>query len=427
MKLVILIFASLCISGCTFNFSKKKKTSFIQHEVKKKDIKAQFNSNGTISNSIDIDIKCKASGEIVELPFDVSDTVKKGQLLLKLDPINEQRSVETSLNSLIISQNELKRITLDEELSKDKLALEQKIANTRLEVSKSQFSHSKSIKDRVEKLFLQNLSTQENFDSATIEMIRAQGELDQAKLKLEQLALQKKELLFKKYAIEKARSQLKIQQLQLSEYKQRLQDTSVFAPSDGIITNRNVQKGQIISSGINNVSGGTTILVLSDLNELFVEVLLDETEIGKISKGMKVQFTVEAYPFTNFQGRVTRVGAKAIVRSGLNFFEVKIKADKVSNNKLKPGMSASVLFLIDQRKDVLAIPYSAIFREEGKPYVLKGKDPKSAKKIFVTLGLAADEYEVLAGLNESDQILIVSSEENNPWKKKKSSFKVRVK
>lgn len=427
MKIFYLLLVTMCFTGCTINLSKKKQNTFILHEVKKKDIKAQFVSNGTISNSIDIDIKCKASGEIIELPFDVSDSVKKGQLLLKLDPINEKRSVETSLNSVIISQNELKRIILDDEISGKRLKLENKIATTRLNVAKRQFAHSKKMKVRIEKLFLQNLSTQEKFDSATIEMIRVRGELDQALLKVDQIALQKKELQFKKYAIEKAKSQLKIKELQLSDFRQRLQDTSVYAPSDGVITKRNVQKGQIISSGINNVSGGTTVLVLSDLNELFVEVLLDETEIGKIHKGMKVKFNVEAHPFINFHGEVTRVGAKAIVKTGLNFFEVKIKADKESENRLKPGMSASVLFLIDEKKDVLAIPFSAIFREEGKPYVLKGKDPKTAEKVFVTLGLSGDEYEIISGLKESDEILIVSSEDDNPWKKKRSGVKVRVK
>jgi HlyD family secretion protein len=414
------------MSGCTFNLTSKKKDNFTLYQVETKDIKSQFTSNGTISNSIDIDIKCKASGEIVELPFDVSDKVKKGQLLLKLDPINEKRSVETSLNSLIISQNELKRIILDDEISQNKLELEKQIAQTRFDVTKKQFAHAKKMNDRSEKLFVQNLSTQEKFDSSTTEMIRFKGELEQSRLRIEQLKLQKQELQFKKFAIEKARSQLRIKELQLSEFKQRLLDTSVYAPSDGVITKRNVQKGQIISSGINNVSGGTTVLVLSDLDELFVEVLLDETEIGKISNGMKVQFTVEAYPFTNFQGKVVRVGAKAIVKTGLNFFEVKIKADKIKDNRLKPGMSASVLFLIDQRKDVLAIPFSAIFREDGKPFVLKGDNPKTAIKTFVTLGLAGEDYEVLGGLKAKEKILIINSEEENPWKKKKN-FKIKIK
>ncbi|MCJ8347828.1 efflux RND transporter periplasmic adaptor subunit, partial [bacterium] len=246
------------------------------------------------------------------------------------------------------------------------------------------------------------------------------------KFKLEQLELERQELQYKKFAIEKAKSQVKIKELQLSDFRQRLEDTSVYAPSDGVITKRNVQKGQIISSGINNVSGGTTVLILSDLEELFVEVLLDETEIGKIRKKMPVRFSVDAYPFKGFYGEVIRVGAKAIQRTGINFFEVKIKAKKSKEKLLKPGMSASVTFLIGSRKNVIAIPYSAIFREESKAFVLKGQDPKNSEKTYIQLGLAGDEYEVISGLNEKDEILIISSEQNNQWKKKRS-IKVKFK
>jgi len=424
MRILLPLLCSALISlGCKAGFNQKKDEIFEVYKVEKQAIESSFSASGRISNIVDIQIKCKASGEVIELPFDVGDQVKPGDLLLKLDPVDEKRRVESASNSLQIASNELKRLKLDYQLGIEQLKLDREQAETRLKSIRQQYDHVKNRLERQKSLHDQKLNSQETYDLTFTDFVRSEGDLKQAELKLKLLDLQEERLAFKKFAVEKAVSEVKIRELNLSDARQRLQDTAVYARSEGTITSRSVQKGQIIASGISNITGGTTVMILSDLKELFVDVSLDESQIGKVKTGTEVKFSVESYPFDQFSGTVTRISPKGVPNRGISFFGTKIKIDRNQNRKIRPGMNASVEFLLVKKENVLAIPYSAIFREDGKPYVLAGKDPKSAKKKFVKLGLDGELYEVLSGLEENEEIIIVSGEENNPWNKEKNKKK----
>jgi HlyD family secretion protein len=411
------------LTGCKIDFSKKSEEIYEVFKVSKHEISSRFVASGRVTNAVDIQIKCKASGEVVELPFEVGDRVKPGDLLLRLDPVNEKRRVESASNSLIIVSNELKRLKLDQRLSIDQIKLDREQARTNLTTIRQQFEHARDKLKRQKSLHDKKLNSQENYDVAYTSYVRSDGELKQAELKLRLLDLQESRLEFKEFAIEKARSEIKIRQIALSDAQQRLDETSVYARSEGTVTSKNVQKGQIIASGISNVTGGTTVMVLSDLTELFVDVSLDESQVGKVSRGVEVKFQVESYPFDEFRGSVVRLSPKGIPNRGMSFFATKIKIESSGGRVIRPGMNASVEFLLGKKDGVLAIPYSAIFWEEGKPFVLVGKDPESAEKRFVELGLDGEMFEVKSGLKEDEEIIIISGEENNPWNRKEGKKK----
>ncbi|MFN4151084.1 MAG: efflux RND transporter periplasmic adaptor subunit, partial [Candidatus Sericytochromatia bacterium] len=110
------------------------------------------------------------------------------------------------------------------------------------------------------------------------------------------------EIDIKQKDIESARARLKADQISLLNAKQRLDDTQVYSPIEGVITERNVQVGQIISSGISSTNGGTTVLKVSDLSKIFVMVNVDESDIGKIVENQKATITVDAYRNKKFDG-----------------------------------------------------------------------------------------------------------------------------
>ena len=81
---------------------------------------------------------------------------------------------------------------------------------------------------------------------------------------------------------------------------------------DGVVTDRKVQTGTIIASGVSNVGGGTTILTLSDLSRIYVLASVDESDIGKVQVGQPATITVDAYPSMQFAGKVVRIASKGV-------------------------------------------------------------------------------------------------------------------
>jgi len=238
-KLIIPLILGLLIVGGIF-FGKSKQQAKLtpagplkQAVAKKGNLVLQVESTATVTSNLDVEIKCKASGEVRKLPFDVSDSVKKGDLLVELDPIDEERKVKQA-----------------------KVSLSSAIAN--LAKANAVAEDAKTKAERMKELLEKKLCSQEDYETAKSTKAQAVAGLQQAG------------------------SQVSLAELDLSDARQRLDDTKVVAPMNGVVAERNVQVGQIISSGINSVSGGTTILTLSDLSHIFVMAAVDESDIGRV-------------------------------------------------------------------------------------------------------------------------------------------------
>src|SRR5690606_31659274 len=155
-------------------------------------------------------------------------------------------------------------------------------------------------------------------------------------------------------------TELKRAEIEMENALQRLKETKIFAPMDGVITSRPVQTGQIIASGISNVGGGTTLMTLSDVSRLFINANVDESDIGKIRERQKTIITADAFPGRRFTGEVVRVAAKGETNSNVVTFEVKIEISSSGLDLLKPEMTANVDIQADRREDVLVLPNEAI-------------------------------------------------------------------
>ena len=140
---------------------------------------------------------------------------------------------------------------------------------------------------RLKHLAKNDLSSQEDFDSAIANEVKTKSTLENAKIALKELDVEELELEVKQQDVYLAEARVKSSQISLSQAEQRLTDTKVFAPIDGIVVSRDVQNGQIISSGISNVGGGTTVLTLSDLSRIFILASVDESDIGKVKVGQQ--------------------------------------------------------------------------------------------------------------------------------------------
>jgi HlyD family secretion protein len=166
-------------------------------------------------------------------------------------------------------------------------------------------------------------------------------------------------------------------QVSVDNARIQLEDTDVRAPITGTVIEKDVERGTVIASATNNVSGGTTLLKMADLNLVQVKTLVDETDIGKIKVGLPATITVDAYPNRPFEGTVLKIEPQAVTEQNVTMFPVLVRIDNRAG-LLRPGMNADVEIHVGQRDNVLAVPNAALRTQ---------RDVTSAAAV---LGLAPD-------------------------------------
>ncbi len=185
----------------------------------------------------------------------------------------------------------------------------------------------------------------------------------------------------------------------------QLEYTVITAPIDGRVIGKPIPAGQTVAPGISNPM---VLLTVADLSKMQIQVQVDETDIGRVQLGQKVDFTVDAYPGKTFTGTVTLVSEKAVVQQNVVYYTVYVDVDE-PQGLLFPTMTARVTIKVGESKNALIVKLSAIKEIKGQKYVqvmIDGK-PESVK---VRTGLSDDEkVELLSGVKEGDQIYLPSS------------------
>ncbi|MCE5326948.1 MAG: efflux RND transporter periplasmic adaptor subunit, partial [Planctomycetaceae bacterium] len=297
----------------------------------------EVQANGSVESNLDVDIKCKASGEITTLPYDVSDRVPKyvpgknedKALLVALDPIDETRAVQRTqaMFDAAAAKLDLAKQTLlvakqDLEVARSKAAADVASAKARADLAKTSL-------ERTREMFARNVSTKNELDTevantavaeATLKVAMAQQEA----VKSMELAVQQRQA-----DVTLAEANVSSAKVDLADAQQRLADTKIYSPIDGVVTSRAVQVGQIVASGIQNVGGGTTLMTVSDLSHIFVVASVDESDIGRLIEtghlGQDVSITTDSYPGRRFRGKVVQITPRGTVDSNVVTFPVKIE------------------------------------------------------------------------------------------------------
>lgn len=275
-----------------------------------RDIESTVAATGTIEPIRVIDVKSQASGEVLEVNVELGDRVERGQLLVRIDPRDVRNAFEQ--------------------------------AEADLEVAEARASIADRQLERVSVLRDSAVVTEEEYESALLEAANAKASLVKARTNLD-LA------------------------------RERMEDVSVAAPISGTVVEKTVEEGQIITSA-KEVTGGTVMLRMADLNEVQVRTLVDETDIGAIEAGLPATIEVEAYPDRQFTGSVLQIEPQAVVEQNVTLFAI---LTRIRNEEglLKPGMNADVEILIGRRPDVLAVENAAL------------KTPEEARQLVEILGM----------------------------------------
>lgn len=420
-KLRLFILAAVLILGGYYGFMRPKATqsetaSFKTVQAEKGTIQLEIGCTGRVVSNLDVEIKCKASGEVINLPFDVSDTVKKGDLLLEIDPIDEERNVRLAQVTLSSSQARLKQAQVNLQAEEKSIAAERERLEANLKSAEAKAKDETAKAKRMNELLSKKLTSQEEYDTAVTAEVQAKANLETTRIQLDELAIRKIQLDVKRQEIQLSQDQVERDTINLAIAQRRLDETKVYSPIDGVLVNKQVQIGQIISSGITNIGGGTTIMTISDLSRIFIYASVDESDIGNVKVGQKAEITVDAFPDESFEGVVQIISPQGVNESNVVTFEVKIEVTSENKDLLKPEMTANVEIIAAEKENVLMLPSDAVILKNRKYWVTVVKADGQPEERAVEVGINDfTKMEIVEGVAPEDRIVLHEVAPASQW------------
>ncbi len=237
----------------------------------------------------------------------------------------------------------------------------------------------------------------------------ARQSVKQAEAALKQAEANRKNIDLRKAEIQAAQAAIVRSQVARDNAKVQLESTTVVAPRDGVVVIKYVEEGTIIPPGTSVFSEGTSIVQIADVSRMFVEVNVDEADIGKVKLNQEVRVRLESNPRTIIKGTVTRINPSAAASGGVTQVKVRVEIINPSESKdvkLLPGLNASCEFIISEKKDVLIVPMQAVQRENNKTYVEVMLSPNKIEKREVKLGVTGNAgFEIIEGLKEGEEVV----------------------
>jgi len=374
-------------------------------------------ASGGVTSNLDVEIKCKASGTVTSLPFDIGDSVVEGELIVMLDPSDEERNVELARINLYESQARRDRAEENLENSERDLATAREQARISLDAAQARSDQAQANYDHVVELFDKGFASQDEKDQAYTALQTAKADLEGARVRFRELDDQEAALDLLRHDVNLAGAEVQASEISLETANQRLDDTRVYAPMNGYVTARFVQAGQIISSGISATSGGTAVMKLSDLSRLFILARVDESNIGQVGIGQRVTINVDAFPQEKFSGEVVRMARAGENVSNVVTFEVRIEVTSDNKSFLMPEMTADVEIVIAENMDALQVPSGAVTVSDGKSTVnVLGADGQPVPREVVTGIDNGESVEIVSGLSETDIVLVSNNGQASQWR-----------
>lgn len=370
------------------------------------DLSVQISATGIVEPNFKVEVKSKASGEVLSFPFNEGDYVKKGTLLLQLDKSDEKRNVAKSRTELSSSSARLKKSKTALLLQKTKYATDLKSSQSEIETALTNLKESKDKLKRQSDLYEKKIVSQESLEAAVTLYKVNQEKLVQAETRHQMAKDSVHDITMKEDEIELVQSEVRRSEIAVDEAEERLEETEIFAPIEGIIIEKLVEEGQIIASGISNVSGGTAIATIADMSRLFIIADIDETDIGSIKIGHIVKITADAYPNKSFEGKVTRIAPQGLVENSITIFKVKIEVKGDGKTLLKPMMSANIDIVTHQAKNTLYASRAGIRKDETGKFVMLLKN-NTPEKVRIETGIQNPIHaQIISGVAANDEIIL---------------------
>ena len=310
-KRMLLIVALLLLAGTGYGFwrigSGAKESPYISMPVQRGDVTQVVSSTGTLQAVVTVLVGSQVSGTIDKLFADFNTKVKAGQIVTQLNQDKFKAAVDQARANLLAAQFNF---------AKAKVAVADSLRTL----------------ERNRELRKRDIMAQSELDAAQTAYDAALAQLDVNKAQIAQA------------------------QAGLNQATVDLDNTVIRSPVDGIVISRTVDVGQTVAASLH---APTLFTIANDLSKMEVHTSVDEADVGNVSEGQEVTFTVDAFPTRRFKGQVFQVRNAPTVVQNVVTYDAVVRIDN-KELLLKPGMTANVQFLVSQKEDVLAIPNMAI-------------------------------------------------------------------
>jgi len=284
--------------------------TYTTQTVGRGDLTLTVTANGTIQPTRSINIGSELSGTVLKVNVDVNDQIRKGQVLVELDPAKLRDQILRSKATVA--------------------AAEAKVEQTGATVKEARATLSRF--EDVARLSGGKVPAKTELDTARATLARAKADWGSA------LA-----------GVADARAAQSTDQINLSK-------ASIRAPANGVVLTRSVDPGNAVAASLQAV---TLFSIAEDLAKLRLWVYVDEADVGSVAVGQDATFTVSAYPSRPYPARITRVGFGSTITDNVVTYLTYLDVDN-SDLSLRPGMTATATIIATQRKDVLLAPNSAL-------------------------------------------------------------------
>lgn len=362
---VILITALLLlmIAGCSSQPASSSNGIAVKTAVaESRGLETTLNITGVLISAQTVNVVSKLSGQVTSLDADTGSAVKAGETLITL----ETKMLDAQLEQ---AQASLQAAQAAQQAALDKAALD-KIG---LDAAQKAYNRTKEL-----------------FDSAAA----SQSQLDDATSNLD---LKKKQYeISTGSALQQAQASVNVAQASINNIKVQMENATITSPINGIVTNRNINPGEIASPG-------TPLLTLADTATLKLKGTVSQEIVPLIQTGEEINVTVDIYPNKAFKGKIESIGPMAVSTGA--YFPIEIGIP--NSGDIKPGLSARTSLNLTS-PDGIVVPAAAVVQNNGQSYVYVINDNQAIKQTVLT-GLKNDkDIQVLQGLEAGQKVAVTN-------------------
>jgi len=379
-KIIFVAMALMLIAGGFFGYKK----IFVKPEIKvietaraeKGSLRAVLVATGIIKPQVGAVVKigARATGTVAKMYVKIGDAVKKGQLIALIDDREVVHAIEQQSAALLSAKNTLAQteLTYPERIKEAKANYDYALIN--YEREKELLKHEYTTKDAVDR-------AKSQFEAQEANLKRLQGEYT-TQMKI-------------------AASRIEENASQLKQHETRLTYTRIYSPIDGVVSDVTAQEGETIVAGL-QVANLVTVM---DPMSLEMWIYIDETDIGRVNLGQKVEYNVDTFPDRIFHGIIEKIYPQPVAKDNIVYYLAIVKADKKDVVFLKPEMTTHVKIIFSEKDNILLVPNAAIKFEKGKQIAYKVVGPDKVEKIELKVGIRGEEKsEIVSGVNEGDEL-----------------------
>ena len=355
-------------------------------KAEKTDIARSVVATGKVQPITKVEVKCKASGIVTRLDTDINAHVKQGQVLAQLDQIEILAQVGAQRAQLAAAESNARAAAAAIEYDK-------------VNAEAPDLPMYKHTYERALQMSKDGVVSQQALDDANQKYLFAANTRDKA---VAQIAVDTSKL-------HQAQAQVQQSQSSLKQLEEQLSYTTITSPMDGVILSRDVELGDAVSSILVMGSTATLVMTIGDIQHVYVQGKVDESDIGKVYLGQTARIKVESFKDKTFLGKVTRIAPLGVEKDNVTTFEVRVSIDN-PGGELKANMTANAEILLEEHKGVLTVPEQAVLYDKDRNASVEVPDPsqkKGRRKVDIKAGISnGTKTEILAGLKPGDTVIL---------------------